>query len=102
MVEMKYERTKKDWFDPKRSLECKMSFEKAFQTEIGIKSKDRFGIKRRDHSRQLQFCYFLRMVSRKIGYLRIYWFSSEYLFNSAIVNWYWYSSSSILFSAFKK
>lgn len=46
MVEMKYERTKKDWFDPKRSLECKMSFEKAFQTEIGIKSKDRFGIKK--------------------------------------------------------
>ena len=46
MVEMKYERTKKDWFDPKRSLECKMSSEKAFQTEIGIKSKDRFGIKK--------------------------------------------------------
>ena len=46
MVEMQYERTKKDWFDPKRSLECKMSFEKAFQTEIGIKSKDRFGIKK--------------------------------------------------------
>lgn len=39
MVEMKYERTKKDWFDLKRSLECKMSFERLFKPKVAYKQK---------------------------------------------------------------